>query len=93
LKPSIAELRTNIYRAAQEHHRTGALYYAALERSPKETQKIAADDYKVVAELYLGARSLYGQRLISIERDEELDLELQKVQTRIHAVGVVLNYL
>jgi hypothetical protein len=78
---------------AQEHHRTGTLYYAALERSHKETQKIAADEYRLAAEKYLSALSLYGQHLISIERDEELDLELQRIQTRIHAVEVVLNYL
>jgi hypothetical protein len=90
---ALEELRINLYRAAQEHHRTGALYYAALEKSSKENQKRAADQYKVSAQLYLSALSLFAQRLISIERDEEMDLELKRIQTRIHAVEVVLNYL
>jgi hypothetical protein len=83
----------NLYKAAQEHHRTGALYYAALEKSQKETQKIAANQYKASAEMYLSALCLFEQSLHSIERDEEMELELNKLQTRIHAVEVILKYL
>jgi hypothetical protein len=93
VQTSLDELRINLYRAAQEYHRTGALYYAALEESSKETQKIAANQYKASAELYLSALSLFEQSLLSIERDEEMELELNKLQTRIHAVEVVLKYL
>jgi hypothetical protein len=90
---SLNELRINLYRAAQEHHRTGARYYAALEKSSKEKQKIAAEQYKASAELYLSALSSFEQSLLSIERDKEMELELIKLQTRIHAVEVVLKYL
>jgi hypothetical protein len=89
----LEELRINLYRAAQEHHRTGALYYAALEKSSKETQKIATDEYKVSAEAYFGHLSVCEQHLLSIENDEEMQQELQRIQTLKHSVGTVIKYL
>jgi hypothetical protein len=89
----LEELRINLYRAAQEHHRTGALYYAALERSAKETQKIAADEYKDSAEAYFGVLSVCEQHLLTIEKDEEMQQELKRIQTMKHSVETVLKYL
>jgi len=89
----LEELRINLYRAAQEHHRTGALYYAALEKSSKETQKIAADEYKDSAEAYFGVLSVCEQHLLSIEKDEEMQQELKRIQTMKHSVETVLKYL
>ena len=93
MQTSLNELRINLYRAAQEHHRTGALYYAALERSSKELQKIATDEYKDSAGVYFGVLSVCEQHLLSIEKDEEMQQELKRIQTLKHSVETVLKYL
>jgi hypothetical protein len=83
----------NLCRVALEHYGIGALYYAALEKSPKEAQKTTAAQYKVSAEAYFGALSMYEQHLLSIERDDEIHQELKSIQTSRHSVELLLKYL
>jgi hypothetical protein len=78
---------------AQEHHRSGVLYYASLETPSKKTQKTAAEQYKLSAELYLNSLTLCESHLLSLERDKEMQQELKRIQTMKHSVEIVLKYL
>jgi hypothetical protein len=86
-------LQVRLNEAALEHYRAGAIYYSSLEKSSKKTRQIASERYRSSAENYSGELSFCEQALLSVERDEDMERELKRLQSLLHSIRSILQYL
>jgi hypothetical protein len=87
------QLRTKLYRSAQEYHRAAVNYYRSLELTSVQDQKIAADEYMLTGKSYLTALSVVELHLVTIPRDTYLDEELKRIQSTFYSVSFVMKHL
>jgi hypothetical protein len=83
--PTFDDLLTKLYGAAKLYHQEGAAYYSTIVNRPKDKSK-AAQPYRDAGNAYLAILFTCQQYLLSIERDESLEKELERIQTLFRSV-------
>ena len=90
--PLFDDLLLQLYQAAKVYHGKAVEYYSVINSNPKDKSE-AAKQYRIAGEAYLDGLFACEQYLLSINREEDLEIELVHIQAIRHAVQTTLFHL